>query len=162
MYFDGLNDCGQVCIESGFGRSLFERLSSLGHSKHLLNVQYRMHPSISRFPNLNFYQNWILDAENVTWESYEKRYLSGPMFGSYSFINVVGGREEQDDDGRSWRNMVEVAIVIKIVQNLYKGLHCSNILFVKLILCVSCSPYCWLISLQFSNLLYLLLISWKE
>ncbi|KAL8218515.1 hypothetical protein R6Q57_021888 [Mikania cordata] len=110
-----------VCIESGFGRSLFGRLSSLGHSKHLLNVQYRMHPSISLFPNYKFYQNQILDAENVTCKSYEKQYLSGPMFGSYSFINIVGGREEKDEDERSGRNMVEVAIVIKIVQNLYKA-----------------------------------------
>ncbi|XP_071714347.1 helicase sen1-like [Rutidosis leptorrhynchoides] len=110
-----------ACKESGFGRSLFERLSCLGHSKHLLNVQYRMHPSISLFPNLNFYHNMILDAEYVTCPSYERRYLSGPMSGSYSFINVVGGREEKDDDGRSWRNMVEVALVIKIVQNLYKA-----------------------------------------
>ncbi|KAK9063838.1 hypothetical protein SSX86_017710 [Deinandra increscens subsp. villosa] len=109
-----------VCIEAGFGRSLFGRLSSLGHSKHLLNVQYRMHPSISFFPNCKFYQNQILDAENVTCKSYEKQYLSGPMFGSYSFINVVGGREEKDEDERSRRNMVEVAIVIKLVQNLYK------------------------------------------
>ncbi|GJR49653.1 UvrD-like helicase, ATP-binding domain, P-loop containing nucleoside triphosphate hydrolase [Tanacetum coccineum] len=89
-----------VCIESGFGRSLFDRLSSLGHSKHLLNVQYRMHPSISFFPNQKFYQNQILDAQNVLSKSYGKRYLSGPMFGSYSFINVVGGREEKDDDGK--------------------------------------------------------------
>ncbi|XP_071714212.1 uncharacterized protein, partial [Rutidosis leptorrhynchoides] len=110
-----------VCKESGFGRSLFERLSCLGHFKHLLNVQYRMHPSISLFPNFNFYHNKILDAKYVTCEGYERRYLSGPMFGSYSFINVVGGREEKDDDGRSWRNMVEVAIVIKIVQNLFKA-----------------------------------------
>ncbi|KAL8238273.1 hypothetical protein R6Q59_019354 [Mikania micrantha] len=110
-----------VCIESGFGRSLFGRLSSLGHSKHLLNVQYRMHPSISLFPNYKFYQNQILDAENVTCKSYEKQYLSGPMFGSYSFINIVGGREEKDEDERSRRNMVEVAIVIKIVQNLHKA-----------------------------------------
>ncbi|KAK9063833.1 hypothetical protein SSX86_017705 [Deinandra increscens subsp. villosa] len=110
-----------LCIESGFGRSLFGRLSSLGHSKHLLNVQYRMHPSISLFPNYKFYQNQILDAENVTCKRYENRYLSGPMFGSYSFINVVGGREEKDEDERSRRNMVEVAIVIKIVQNLYKA-----------------------------------------
>ncbi|KAJ0897870.1 putative P-loop containing nucleoside triphosphate hydrolase, DNA2/NAM7 helicase, helicase [Helianthus annuus] len=76
-----------VCIESGFGRSLFARLSSLGHSMHLLNVQYRMHPSISFFPNCKFYQNRILDAENVMRKSYEKQYLSGPMFGPYSFIN---------------------------------------------------------------------------
>ncbi|XP_076915166.1 uncharacterized protein LOC143574429 [Bidens hawaiensis] len=110
-----------LCAESDFGRSLFGRLSSLGHSKHLLDVQYRMHPSISYFPNWKFYQNNILDAENVKCKSYEKQYLSGPMFGSYSFINVVGGREEKDDEERSRRNMVEVAIVIKIVQNLYKA-----------------------------------------
>ncbi|XP_076911050.1 uncharacterized protein LOC143568900 [Bidens hawaiensis] len=110
-----------ICIEAGFGRSLFGRLSSLGHFKHLLDVQYRMHPSISSFPNWKFYQNHILDAENVMCESYEKQYLSGPMFGPYSFINVVGGREEKDDEERSRRNMVEVAIVIKIVQNLYKA-----------------------------------------
>ncbi|PWA60761.1 uvrD-like Helicase, ATP-binding domain, P-loop containing nucleoside triphosphate hydrolase [Artemisia annua] len=110
-----------VCVKSGFDRSLFDRLSLLGHSKHLLNVQYRMHPSICSFPNLNFYQNQIVDAQNVLSKSYEKRYLSGPMFGSYSFINVVDGREEKDDDGRSWRNMVEVAIVVKIVKKLYRA-----------------------------------------
>ncbi|KAJ0719210.1 putative TPR and ankyrin repeat-containing protein [Helianthus annuus] len=110
-----------ICEEAGFGRSLFSRLSSLGHSKHLLDVQYRMHPSISSFPNWKFYQNHILDAENVTCKSYERRYLSGPMFGPYSFINVVGGREEKDDEERSRRNLVEVALVIKIVQNLYKA-----------------------------------------
>nr|XP_043619840.1 uncharacterized protein LOC122591646 [Erigeron canadensis] len=109
-----------LCVESGFGRSLFDRLSYVCHSRHLLNVQYRMHPSISFFPNWRFYQNQILDAENVLCERYEKRYLSGPMFGSYSFMNIVGGREEKDDDGQSKRNLVEAAIVIKIVKNLYK------------------------------------------
>nr|GEX43862.1 UvrD-like helicase, ATP-binding domain, P-loop containing nucleoside triphosphate hydrolase [Tanacetum cinerariifolium] len=115
-----------LCIKSGFGISLFDRLSSLGHSKHLLSVQYRMHPSISFFPNLKFYQDQILDAQNVSSRSYEKRYLSGPMFGSYSFINVVGGTEEKDDVGRSRRNMVEVAILIKIVKNLYRAWQASK------------------------------------
>ncbi|PWA91974.1 uvrD-like Helicase, ATP-binding domain, P-loop containing nucleoside triphosphate hydrolase [Artemisia annua] len=115
-----------VCIESGFGRSLFERLSSLGHPKHLLNVQYRMNPSISFFPNWKFYQNQILDAQNVISKNYEKRYLPGPMFGPYSFINVVGGREEKDDDDRSWRNLVEVAVVMKIVHNVYKAWNVSK------------------------------------
>ncbi|PWA49328.1 uvrD-like Helicase, ATP-binding domain, P-loop containing nucleoside triphosphate hydrolase [Artemisia annua] len=84
-----------VCAESGFGRSLFDRLSSLGHSKHLLNVQYRMHPSISVFPNWMFYQNQIQDAPNVLSISHEKTYLSGPMFGSYSFINVVAWKDSK-------------------------------------------------------------------
>ncbi|GFP95813.1 tpr and ankyrin repeat-containing protein 1 [Phtheirospermum japonicum] len=79
----------KVCEDLGFGRSLFGRLSSLGHSKHLLNVQYRMHPSISQFPNSNFYLNQILDAPCVQSQSYAKRYLQGRMFGPYSFINVA-------------------------------------------------------------------------
>jgi hypothetical protein len=111
----------QISGEAGFGRSLFERLRSLGHSKHLLNIQYRMHPSISFFPNSKFYHKQILDSPNVKRKSHEKHYLSWPMFGPYSFINVIGGREEKDDVGRSWRNMVEVAVVLKILQKLYKG-----------------------------------------
>ncbi|KAM7463331.1 hypothetical protein LguiA_031452 [Lonicera macranthoides] len=107
-----------VCVEAGFGRSLFERLSLLGHSKQLLNIQYRMHPSISSFPNSRFYQNQILDASNV---KRKRQFLPSPMFGPYSFINVVGGRDELDDVEYSRRNMVEVAVAIKIVQNLYKG-----------------------------------------
>ncbi|XVF43518.1 hypothetical protein PTKIN_Ptkin02bG0046200 [Pterospermum kingtungense] len=109
-----------VSAKAGFGRSLFERLSTLGHSKHLLNVQYRMHPSISRFPNAMFYNNRILDAAGVELKSYEKHYLPGPMFGPYSFINVPG-REEVDDVGHSRRNMVEVAVVQRLVRNLFNG-----------------------------------------
>nr|XP_023876777.1 uncharacterized protein LOC111989221 [Quercus suber] len=107
--------------EVGFGRSLFERLSSLGCTKHLLSIQYRMHPSISFFPNAKFYDNQILDAPNVKGKSYEKQYLPGPMFGPYSFISVRDGREEKDDSERSWRNMVEVSIVMKILKNLCKA-----------------------------------------
>ncbi|KAL5760633.1 hypothetical protein ACOSQ2_019471 [Xanthoceras sorbifolium] len=109
-----------VSDEAGFGRSLFERLSSLGHTKHLLNIQYRMHPSISFFPNSNFYHNQILDGPNVKRQCYEQCFLPGPMFAPYSFINIMGGREEFDDVGHSRRNMVEVSMVVNILQNLYK------------------------------------------
>ena len=80
-----------------------------------------MHPSISFFPNSSFYDNLILDAPNVRKKSYEKHYLPGAMFGPYSFVNVNDGREEKDEDGHSRKNMVEVAIVLKLLQNLYKG-----------------------------------------
>ena len=119
----------QCSSEAGFGRSLFERLSLLGHSKHLLNIQYRMHPSISSFPNSNFYSNQIIDASNVRSRSYEKRYLPGSMFGPYSFINVTGGREEMDDVGRSRTNMVEVAVVLKLLHCLYKGILSGCLIF---------------------------------
>ena len=55
-------------------------------------------------------------------KSYERHYLPGLMFGPYSFLNVIGGREEKDDDGHSRRNMVEAAIVLKILHCLHKGI----------------------------------------
>ncbi|KAL0413737.1 UNVERIFIED_CONTAM: Helicase SEN1 [Sesamum radiatum] len=116
----------KISEEAGFGRSLFERLGSLGHYKHLLNMQYRMHPLISRFPNSRFYLSQILDAPMVQSESYKRRYLEGRMFGPYSFIDIRGGREELDDVGRSRRNMVEVAVVLKLVQKLYKAWNHSK------------------------------------
>ena len=93
----------------------------MGHPKHLLDMQYRMQPSISCFPNCCFYNNRILDAPNVTQKSHEKHYLPGPMFGPYSFINVNDGREDKDENGHSRKNVVEVSIVLKVLRNLYKG-----------------------------------------
>ncbi|KAL5827573.1 hypothetical protein ACOSQ3_019411 [Xanthoceras sorbifolium] len=110
-----------VSDKAGFGRSLFERLSSLGQTKHLLNIQYRMHPSISFFPNWNFYFDQISDGPNVKRKSYRKHYLPGPMFGPYSFINISGGKEEYDNVSHSPRNTVEVSVVMNILQNLYKA-----------------------------------------
>ena len=111
----------KVSSAAGFGRSLFERLSSLGHQKHLFNIQYRMHPEISLFPNSHFYSNKVQDAPNVKRSDYTKHYLPGEMFGPYSFINIIDGREEFDDAGRSYKNMAEVAVVMTILKNLHKG-----------------------------------------
>ncbi|KAG7604044.1 P-loop containing nucleoside triphosphate hydrolase [Arabidopsis thaliana x Arabidopsis arenosa] len=107
------------CEKAKFGRSLFERLVLLGHKKHLLDVQYRMHPSISRFPNKEFYGGRIKDAANVQESIYQKTFLQGNMFGSFSFINVGRGKEEFGD-GDSPKNMVEVAVVSEIISNLFK------------------------------------------
>ncbi|CAH9069928.1 unnamed protein product [Cuscuta epithymum] len=108
-----------ICEKAEFGRSLFERLVKLGHKRHLLNVQYRMHPSISLFPNNQFYEKKVMNGPNVTKEGFEKRFLKGEMFGPFSFIDIRGGREEQDVKHSS-KNMVEVSAVAEIVAMLYK------------------------------------------
>ncbi|KAJ0242882.1 DNA2/NAM7 helicase-like [Hirschfeldia incana] len=108
----------KIASEADLGRSLFERLVLLGHKKQLLNMQYRMHPSISIFPNREFYGMRILDAPSVRVRSYEKRFLPGKMYGPYSFINVPYGRE-QFGQGFSSKNMVEVSVVDEIVSKLY-------------------------------------------
>lgn len=110
----------QNAAEAGLGRSMFERLSSLGAPKHLLNMQYRMHPSISLFPNHTFYGGKILDAPNVMKECYKKNYLPSPIFCQYSFINIDGGREKRKGNG-SLTNPVEVEVVLEILNKLRKG-----------------------------------------
>ncbi|KAL1197107.1 putative helicase MAGATAMA 3 [Cardamine amara subsp. amara] len=109
----------EECEKANFGRSLFERLVHIGHNKHLLNIQYRMHPSISLFPNKEFYDGRITDDAIVQESHYQKRFLQGNMFGSFSFINVGRGKEEFCD-GHSPKNMVEVAVISEIIANLFK------------------------------------------
>ncbi|XP_070014488.1 helicase sen1-like [Nicotiana sylvestris] len=120
-----LKECEAISREAGFGRSLFERLVSFGHANHLLNVQYRMHPSISQFPNSIFYRKQIFDAADVKCKAYEKIYLTGQCFGLYSFINVPWGEEELDNVGYR-RNLVEVALVLQIVESLFKAWSASK------------------------------------
>uniref|UniRef100_A0A7N0THV5 Helicase MAGATAMA 3 n=1 Tax=Kalanchoe fedtschenkoi TaxID=63787 RepID=A0A7N0THV5_KALFE len=108
-----------------FGRSLFERLVLLGFKKHLLNIQYRMHPSISRFPNREFYNNLILDACSVRTRSHEKRVLGHKMYGTYSFINVSDGKEEFDAS-YSLTNTMEAVVALGIVTKLSKACAASK------------------------------------
>ncbi|PIA63255.1 hypothetical protein AQUCO_00200938v1 [Aquilegia coerulea] len=126
----------KISKKAGLGRSLFERLVSLGQRKHLLNIQYRMHPSISLFPNTEFYAKQISDAPNVKDRSYKKHFLQGSMYGSYSFINVAYGKDELDC-GYSRKNMVEVAVISEIVAKLYEAsVHSGQMVTVGVV-----SPY---------------------
>ncbi|KXG36929.1 uncharacterized protein LOC8074437 [Sorghum bicolor] len=110
----------KISDSANFGRSVFERLSLLGHEKHLLNVQYRMHPEISKFPVATFYDGKISNGPNVTSKSYDRMFLASKIFGPYSFINVDGGHETTEKHGQSLKNTVEVAAVVRIVQRLFK------------------------------------------
>jgi senataxin len=93
----------------------------MGYDKHLLEVQYRMHPYINKFPNANFYGNRISDGPSVKREDYTKSYLPGRIYGAYSFIHIENDMEMLDDLGQSSKNMVEVAIAANIIERLAKG-----------------------------------------
>ncbi|XP_054789627.1 probable helicase MAGATAMA 3 [Prosopis cineraria] len=109
----------KISDEAGFGRSMFERLVSLGYEKHPLKVQFRMHPAISLFPNREFYEGLLVDGMNVKVSSYRKCFLEGRMYGSYSFINIAKG-EEQSGLGHSLKNMAEIAAISEIIKCLQK------------------------------------------
>ncbi|KAK1410599.1 hypothetical protein QVD17_37136 [Tagetes erecta] len=108
----------KICEKAEFGRSLFGRLVLLNHTRHLLKVQYRMHPAISRFPNKEFYGDRLLNGPNVEEQSYKKQFLEGDMFGSYSFIHLAHGKVEYDKT-KSGKNMVEVAVIVQLLSKLH-------------------------------------------
>uniref|UniRef100_A0A0D3FZD2 DNA2/NAM7 helicase-like C-terminal domain-containing protein n=1 Tax=Oryza barthii TaxID=65489 RepID=A0A0D3FZD2_9ORYZ len=89
-------------------------------TKHLLNIQYRMRPEISKFPVASFYDGKISDGPNVVSKNYKRNILPGKMFGPYSFINVDGGHETTEKHGRSLKNTIEVAAVLWIVRRLFE------------------------------------------
>ncbi|CAL5025815.1 unnamed protein product [Urochloa decumbens] len=109
----------KISDSANFGRSIFERLSSLGYSKHLLNIQYRMHPEISKFPVRTFYDGKISDGPNVSHKEYNKRFLAGKLLRPYSFIHIDGD-ETAEKHGRSLKNSVEAAIIMLIVKRLFE------------------------------------------
>ena len=47
----------------GLAISAFERLQTAGAANVMLNVQYRMHPAISRFPGQHFYEGLLADDD---------------------------------------------------------------------------------------------------
>lgn len=97
----------------------------LVYKKHLLNVQYRIHPSISLFPNKEFYDEQLSDAPNVRGIGYNRRFLRIEMFGTYSFINIAKGKEQFGRGGHSLKNMVEASAISQIIESLHKGLFDS-------------------------------------
>ncbi|WVY90100.1 hypothetical protein V8G54_035614 [Vigna mungo] len=109
----------KIAERAEFGRSLFERLVLLGYKRHILNVQYRMRPAISMFPNKEFYDQQLTDAPLVRGLSYDKSFLDGKMYASYSFINISKGKEQSNTD-HSLMNKIEVAAISEIIGNLKK------------------------------------------
>jgi len=109
----------------------------LGYKKHLLNVQYRMHSSISLFPNKEFYEEQLSDAPSVREIGYHRRFLEGKMYASYSFINIAKGKEQKPGRGHGWKNMAEAAAVCKIIESLENGFFSLPPSSVELCVCES-------------------------
>ncbi|KAJ7534754.1 hypothetical protein O6H91_12G002500 [Diphasiastrum complanatum] len=108
----------QVAANCGYGRSLFERLQLLQHPCNTLNVQYRMHPWISKFPNLEFYGGHLQDGPTVLTESYNDKPYQWKLFGPYAFINMSSGVEVKDQAKKSKRNPVEANFVFRLLAKL--------------------------------------------
>ena len=100
------------CKQLGYGESLFSRLLQLKYPYALLNVQYRMHPAISRWPRMQFYNGDVIDGENVRSSAYHKEWHR--VFPPLSVYDLTAGREELHEHGSKY-NEAEAVLVRRII-----------------------------------------------
>jgi len=114
---------GCVCMSSGAGEagletSLYERLGDVFVVKTcLLGIQYRMHPSISAWPNSEFYLNQLRYSESVSHLT-KPRGFPWSDGSSTAFIHVCG---QEMKSGDSFYNEAEADVVWKVRDALLRG-----------------------------------------
>ncbi|KAK0487479.1 SEN1 N terminal-domain-containing protein [Armillaria novae-zelandiae] len=102
-----------------YNQSLFVRLQrSRPEAVHLLSIQYRMHPEISRLPSRLFYDGRLLDGPSMDKKTSQPWHTS-TKFGVYKFFNVVNSREE-GAKGKSFKNTSEARVVRALYSRLLK------------------------------------------
>jgi len=119
----------------GLDVSLFQRLVELkektikdtGISFVRLNIQYRMHPVISQFPSLTFYEDSLEDGVTVEERKCLKYCFPWPEKDiPIMFLSCPDGVEEQT--GTSYHNQEEACLVKTIVSYFVKnGVKAKNI-----------------------------------
>jgi len=103
-----------------FDRSLFQRLEEAGHEVHMLNTQYRMHPSISDFPRRIFYDGKLIDGPNVKNPEYGnplKRAIF-QKFHSFQPFTVLDLESTEERGGTSLSNTNEAQLALHLFNNL--------------------------------------------
>lgn len=90
-----------------------------GHWQVSLNVQYRMHPAISRFPNQFFYGGQLEDAPDIRRGSlFVPELHCDRRFQPFLFFDVRDSREHQARGSTSFANQAEAAFVRLLLETL--------------------------------------------
>ncbi|KAA8522108.1 hypothetical protein F0562_012578 [Nyssa sinensis] len=100
---------------AGLAQSLFERLVLLGVKPIRLQVQYRMHPSLSEFPSNSFYEGTLQNGVTINERQSPGIDFPWPVPNRPMFFYVQMGQEEISASGTSYLNRTEAANVEKIV-----------------------------------------------
>jgi senataxin len=103
-----------------FDRSLFQRLEEAGHDVHMLNTQYRMHPSISDFPRRVFYDGKLQDGPNVKQPEYGNPLKKAILqrFHSFQPFTVLNLESTEERGGTSLSNTNEAQLALHLFINL--------------------------------------------
>jgi superfamily I DNA/RNA helicase len=101
----------------GYGESLFSRLLKCKYPYVLLNTQYRMHPEISHWPRVQFYNGDVVNGPNVVSSAYTKPWHAA--FPPLEVFDLTTGREEVHEHGSKF-NEAEAILVRRTVRELHK------------------------------------------
>lgn len=112
-------------VQANFQRSLFKRLQDAGYPVHILQVQYRMNPTISCFASQQFYDGRIEDGPNVK-EQTERAFHKHAVLGPLSFLNV-DGKESTPVGSSSICNHAECDMVLALIQCLGTQVQSSQL-----------------------------------
>ena len=117
----------KAAAKAGLTQSMFERLVLVGTRPIRLQVQYRMHPSLSEFPSNMFYegslQNGVTEADRqlLNLATYKgKEDFPWPVPSKPMFFYSIQGMEEISGSGTSYLNRTEASYVEKVVTHLLR------------------------------------------
>jgi senataxin len=102
-----------------YSRSLFVRLfNNPNNYSYLLSIQYRMHPTISKFPSTEFYESKLIDGPGMATLT-AKQWHKDSLLGPFRFFNCANSREASGR-GMSLINREEALMAAAIYERLRK------------------------------------------
>lgn len=108
----------QPAENMGYGRSMMHRiLEDCNGPFHMLTMQYRMHPHIRQWPSKQFYNNQLIDGENIRTRVSPFPTLLSKAHQPYAFINTSG---QEGSAGNSYSNVNEAKLIVSFVEYLVK------------------------------------------
>jgi regulator of nonsense transcripts 1 len=107
--------------KAGLSQSLFERLVLLGIRPIRLQVQYRMHPSLSAFPSNIFYDGSLQNGVTAAERTIQNLDFPWPHVDKPMFFYCSLGQEEISSSGTSYLNRTEASMVEKIATKFLKA-----------------------------------------
>ncbi len=117
----------RTAIEKGFNISLFQRLMNENASAVLLNIQRRMHPSISAWPNTTFYEGKLEDHACTVTEKFLDGHLKRfPWLTTDKrvvLIDTEGTGTGEELVGTSTRNTSECSILAEVIERIVRSEH---------------------------------------
>ena len=98
----------KAAANCSYEQSLFQRLKNTKHHYEMLDTQYRMHPSISKFSSVHFYGSRLHSGPNVLSASYTKPFHDTKIFAPFVYFDLKWTQEKKDQS-KSTMNIQEAA-----------------------------------------------------